>query len=154
MKEAVHLVRLAALFAVGIGLFLFARHLLVPPGFGKYGHFRPGALDDIRSRPVAYAGRTSCEACHDGEHSTLTKGKHAGIGCEACHGPLSLHANDPDKLKPVLPDTRVLCVVCHEANSAKPKSFPQVVSKDHSGGEACKSCHQPHSPKYGQEVGQ
>lgn len=154
MKEAVHLIRLAALLAAGIALFLIARHLIVPADFGKFGHFRPGALDDVRSRPVSYAGHTTCDGCHDEKRAALTRGKHAKVGCEACHGPQARHADDPDKSKPVLPDTRLLCPTCHEANSAKPKTFPQVVAKEHSGGEACNSCHHPHSPKYGQEVGQ
>ena len=120
--------------------------------FRQYGHFRAGALDDVRARPISFAGRVACEACHPEKREALNKGKHANVGCEACHGPLARHADDPDKMKPVLPDTRVLCPTCHEANSAKPKAFPQVDSKDHSGGEPCKSCHQPHTPKYGQEA--
>jgi protein-arginine kinase activator protein McsA len=47
---------------------------------------------------------------------------------------------------PTLPDTAVLCARCHEANIAKPKAFPQVVSADHSNGVVCKTCHVPHSP--------
>jgi len=45
-----------------------------------------------------------------------------------------------------LPDTLVLCARCHEANLAKPKAFPQVVTKDHMGDVPCKTCHQPHNP--------
>jgi protein-arginine kinase activator protein McsA len=40
----------------------------------------------------------------------------------------------------------MLCVRCHEANIAKPKGFPQVVSAEHSTGVSCDTCHQPHSP--------
>jgi hypothetical protein len=154
MKEAVHLIRLAALFIAGFVLFLVVRQMIVPAGFGKYGPFRAGALDDVRARPVLFAGRAACDDCHSDKREALNKGKHAKVGCEACHGPLGRHAEDPDKMKPVLPDTRVLCAVCHEANSAKPKAFPQVVQKDHAGDEPCKSCHQPHTPKFSQEVGQ
>jgi hypothetical protein len=147
MKEAAHLLRLAALLAAALLLFVLVRAQVVPATFGKYGHFRAAALDDVRSRPIAFAGRSACALCHEDRVQVLAAGKHAGIGCEACHAPQSRHAGDPEKLKPVLPDTRVLCAQCHEANSAKPKGFPQVVSKEHSGGEACKSCHQPHTPK-------
>jgi hypothetical protein len=42
-----------------------------------------------------------------------------------------------------------LCARCHEANSAKPKSFPQVATAEHSAGLACQTCHKPHSPKIG-----
>jgi hypothetical protein len=50
-------------------------------------------------------------------------------------------------VKPALPDSAALCAKCHERVSARPKSLPQVVSNEHSGGEPCKGCHQPHSPK-------
>ena len=71
MKEAAHLIRLAALFAAGVLLFLFVRQMMVPAGFGRYGHFRAGALEDIRARPIAFAGRAACEACHDDKHLSL-----------------------------------------------------------------------------------
>jgi hypothetical protein len=137
---------MAALFAAGLVVFILVRQAVIPPGFGKYGHFRPGVLDEVRARPVVFAGREACAMCHEGEAKILHSGKHANVGCESCHWAQAQHAADPEKVKPALPDTRALCAVCHEANSAKPKSFPQVVSKDHSGGEPCKTCHQPHRP--------
>ena len=148
MKDAAHLIRLAALFAAGFLMFLLVRQAVVPAGFGQYGHFRAGALQDVRSRPMSFAGHTTCEACHDDQLKVLSGGKHAHVACEACHGAQGKHANDPSQ-KPVLPDTKVLCARCHEENSAKPKAFPQVAAKEHSGGEACKTCHKPHRPKFG-----
>ena len=59
--------------------------------------------------------------------------------------PLLRHAEDPT-VKPVLPDTAVLCASCHTASAAKPKGFPQVVPAEHSNGMPCETCHQPHSP--------
>jgi len=50
-------------------------------------------------------------------------------------------------VKPPKLDTAVVCARCHEANTAKPKTFPQVATADHSGGLACDTCHQPHRPK-------
>ena len=63
-------------------------------------------------------------------------GKHAHVNCEACHGPLANHADDPASVTPVKPDTAVLCARCHTASAAKPKGFPQVVPADHSNGVA------------------
>ena len=146
MKEASHILRLALLFAIGGILFMFIRQQVVPSGFGKYGHFREGALADVRSRPITYAGRETCVMCHDEVATVLKTGKHAGVGCEACHGPQAKHAENSDTIKPVLPVARQLCVVCHEANASKPKGFPQVVSKQHYDGGDCKSCHVPHKP--------
>jgi len=147
MKDATHLLRLAGLFAFGIVLFLLVRQQVMPAGFGKYGHYRPAALEAVRNRPMTYAGRNTCGGCHDDQLKVLHAGKHAGVGCEACHGAQSKHAEDSGSIKPVLPRSNELCPVCHEANSAKPKIFPQVVSADHSGGEECKTCHLPHRPK-------
>ena len=145
-KDAEHLLRLAAVFAAGLTIFLVLRAALVPHSFGQYGHFRGDALAEIAARPVAYAGHQACEDCHSDVAETKKSGKHVGVNCEACHGPQAKHAADPGAVVPPLPDTAVLCPRCHEANLAKPASFPQVDSKDHSGGQACKTCHQPHSP--------
>lgn len=71
------------------------------------------------------------------------------MNCEACHGPLANHANDPASVTPGLPDTAVLCARCHTASAAKPKDFPQVDPADHSGGMPCKTCHNPHNPTPG-----
>jgi len=56
-------------------------------------------------------------------------------------------------VKPAKLDTAVVCARCHEANSAKPKSFPQVATADHSAGLACDTCHQPHRPKIEDKTG-
>jgi hypothetical protein len=149
MKEAAHLIRLLGLLLAGAVLFAVVRQQVVPAGFGKYGHFRAGALDDVRARPIVHAGRAACVVCHEDQAKVLTRSRHARIGCESCHGPAARHADDPTASKPALPDTGVLCARCHEANSARPKFVPQVISKEHAGGEACKTCHQPHSPKLG-----
>ena len=59
-----HLVRVAALFAAGVLVFVALQSLLVPKGFGGYGHYRAGALDDNRARPLVHAGRGACVECH------------------------------------------------------------------------------------------
>lgn len=146
LRSTEHLMRVVVLLAIGVAVFLVIRAAVVPPAFGKYGHFRPAAMDDVRARPVRFAGHETCEACHSDVAETKSKGKHASVACEACHGPLANHAADPASVVPKLPDTAILCVRCHEANASKPKSFPQVVSAEHSGGLACNTCHQPHNP--------
>ena len=145
-KDAGHLFRLAGVFVAGILLFLVLRGFLVPKSFGEYGHYRGNALSEIAARPVNFAGHETCEGCHADVLEKKKDGKHAHVNCEACHGPLAKHADDPASVTPEKLDTAVLCVRCHEANAAKPKSFPQVVSADHSSGLPCDTCHQPHSP--------
>jgi predicted CXXCH cytochrome family protein len=131
----------------GVLAFLLIRWLLVTPEFGKYGHYRPQAIEDNRSRPLVHAGRQACLDCHSDVEESRRGGRHAAIGCEACHGPLAKHANDPAQLTPPKPDSTQLCARCHEADAAKPKRFPQVASREHMGGGACDACHKPHNPK-------
>jgi hypothetical protein len=145
-KDSGHIVRLAIAFAVVFLVFLLIRAHFIPKSFGQYGHYRGNALAELSSKPISYAGHQACEDCHGEVVLMKTAGKHTGVNCEACHGPLAGHVENPAVVTPQLPDTAVLCARCHEANIAKPKNFPQVVSAEHSGGAVCKSCHQPHSP--------
>ena len=145
-KDKEHLVRMVALFAAGFVLFLIAKALFVPKGFGDYGHYRAGALADNRVRPIGFAGRAACGECHTEQRDGLKDGKHAGVGCEACHGPLARHAEDPSALKPVKPDVNKICLTCHVANVAKPRKFPQIEVKTHFDGNPCGGCHNPHAP--------
>ncbi|MBL8218737.1 MAG: hypothetical protein JNL62_05890 [Bryobacterales bacterium] len=145
-RDAAHLVRLVVVVLIAIAAFAGLRSLMVPETFGQYGHYRGSALEENRQRPVSFAGRQACAECHDAAVEAKNAGKHVNVGCEACHGPLAKHAEDPS-LKPVKPDSATLCARCHEKNSAKPRAFPQVATKDHNAGMACGDCHQPHQPK-------
>jgi hypothetical protein len=126
--------------------FILLRAAIVPPTFGQYGHYRGAAIADIGARPVKFAGHQVCESCHTEVVDQKKLGKHVVIPCETCHGALAAHADDPASVTPPKLDTAVLCARCHDANSAKPRNFPQVVTSDHSGGIACDTCHQPHKP--------
>ena len=129
-----------------VAVFLLLRRAIIPPAFGQYGHYRPGALDMVRQRPVSFAGQDSCIACHDDEANARAAGRHIHVACEACHGPQVQHANDPGAIKPQLPNVAKLCRGCHEKDAAKPKDFPQVVTTEHMGDMPCNSCHKPHNP--------
>ncbi len=152
LKDAGHLFRFAGLFVLAFLVFLVVRSYVVPKTFGQYGHYRGAAIGEIASRPVKFAGHQTCETCHTDIADTKTKGMHAHVNCEACHGALANHADDPS-IKPVLPDTAVLCARCHTASAAKPVGFPQVDPADHSGGVPCETCHNPHSPVVGSDSG-
>ena len=140
-----HLVRVAVLFAVAIVVFVVVQAALVPDDFGTYGHYRTGALDDNRALPLVYAGVAACVDCHFDVPEAAAGGGHAAIRCEACHGPLARHAEDP-AIEPGRPDAAVLCARCHAANVARPAGFPQVAVDDHAGGESCLTCHTAHNP--------
>ena len=145
MKDAEHLLRIAAVLVVGIVGFLVVRAFLVPHSFGEYGHYRGDAIAEIAALPIVHAGHQTCESCHTDIFDEKIKGKHAGVACEACHGPQAKHTEDLS-IVPLKPDPAVLCAQCHEASAAKPKWFPQVDTKEHSGGLVCNTCHHPHSP--------
>jgi len=146
-KDTEHLVRLAVVIAILLAVFVLLRAAVVPKSFGEYGHYRGTAIAEIAARTPAFAGHDVCESCHADVLDQKKLGRHANVPCEACHGAQGKHADDPSSVKPQLPDTAIICARCHEANSAKPKGFPQVVSSDHSGGLACNTCHKPHRPK-------
>lgn len=146
-KDVEHLIRLAAVMAIALVAFVVLRAAIVPHSFGQYGHYRGAAIAEIAARPIGFAGHDACEGCHSDVVDQKKQGKHVVVACEACHGALAKHADDPGSVTPAKLDTAVICARCHEADSAKPKWFPQVLTADHSGGLACDTCHQPHSPK-------
>ena len=144
-RDGSHLVRVAALIAAGVIAFLLARRQFVPKDFGIYGHYRAGALDDARARPIVFAGQRACVDCH----TDIAAGGRlpAHVSCEICHGPLARHASGEDTMTPKRPDGRTACLSCHLKNASKPPAFPQIVMTDHADEGACIACHQPHSPK-------
>jgi len=146
-KDVAHLVRLAALFAAGLLVFGVARAALVPKGFGALGHYRSGAVDDVRAKPIAYAGQKACADCHADVVDQRSQARHKGIACESCHGPLAAHAADPGEMTPKRPESRPLCVHCHAANTGKPTRYPTVDVKEHAGDDSCIGCHTPHDPR-------
>jgi predicted CXXCH cytochrome family protein len=146
-KDVEHLLRLAALFGAGLLVFGVARAALVPERFGKYGHYRPGAIDDVRARPLHYAGQVACADCHGDVVATRAAARHNAIACESCHGPLEPHTTDSGTSLPTRPDARPLCVRCHAANVGRPKHHPSVDVTEHAGDASCLACHQPHDPR-------
>ncbi len=147
VRDVEHFIRAAVLFFIGLCIFLVIRVALVPKDFGVYGHFRAGALKDVASRPVVFAGRAACIDCHSDVEEARKGSKHDRVNCEACHGALADHAADPGAVQPALPDTTRLCQICHERKVGRPAGFPQVDPKEHAGGEMCVSCHRPHHPE-------
>jgi hypothetical protein len=137
-RDSAHLIRPALVLLAALGIFMAVRAAVIPKGFGKYGHYRPGALETVRATPISYAGQDTCLLCHEDQGKARAAGG---------HGPQAKHANDPSAAKPALPDVANLCRRCHEKDSAKPEKFPQVVTAEHSGGAVCNTCHQPHNPR-------
>ena len=92
-----HLLRVAGLFAAGVLAFLVLQALLVPEGFGVYGHYRAAALEENRDRPVSFAGRAACVECHSDVTDAMKGGRHAAIRCEASPRPARRSRREPGR---------------------------------------------------------
>jgi hypothetical protein len=140
------IISLAIIFAIAIAAFVIGRMLFVPRSFGKYGHYRGNALDEIASQKINYAGYQVCTNCHSNIYNSLTKSNHKGVSCETCHGPAAKHTGSPGEYKPIVPREREHCQLCHAFNPSRPTGFPQIIAETHNPGKACMACHEPHNP--------
>ncbi len=138
---------LIPLFVLFIGLFLVARHFLVPESFGQYGHYRGNSLGENAEKPVKYAGKIACVECHSDVGEKLQSDKHASLTCEVCHGPGATHVLAPDSAKLLKPATREFCGTCHAKFPARPvKAIKQIVIHEHYPEKNnCTECHNPHA---------
>jgi hypothetical protein len=146
LRDYAHVLRIAGVFAVAIASFLAWRAWMVPADFGKYGHYRAGAMTEIAARTPVYAGQALCVTCHEDVHQQRQAGRHARIGCEACHGPLGQHARGESDVAPIRPSSRGVCLTCHTARVGMPATFPKVIVKEHSDAGPCTDCHMAHAP--------
>jgi hypothetical protein len=101
---------------------------------------------DVRSHPPRYAGRVRCAECHEDVIQTAAPSRHKSISCEACHGPLLKHADDP-QVAVAKPDGQADCMRCHSARTGRPLDFLNIDAEEHSGTDPCASCHKPHDPR-------
>ena len=86
-RDAAHLIRLASVLMLGAMVFVALRAAVIPKSFGRYGPYRGDALQEITSRPLRYGGHETCEGCHPDILEVKSKGVHARVNCESCHGP-------------------------------------------------------------------
>lgn len=145
-RDYEHVLRVAGLFALAIVAFLAWRSWMVPDDFGKYGHFRAGAIADAASLVPVFAGQQSCLDCHADVQETRLTGRHAAVACEACHEPLGDHARGEAESAPVRPSPRAVCLTCHAARTGMPGAFPRIVEREHSEAGPCTTCHKAHAP--------
>ena len=139
--------RLIPLFVIFVGLFLLARHFLIPDSFGEYGFYRGLSLGENAAKEVSYSGKKACFECHDDMAASLAEDVHQGLSCEVCHGPGQGHSDAPDEVLPLKPSGRDFCLRCHAFNPAKPgKAIIQVKSEEHYTDQQCTECHNPHKP--------
>ena len=107
---------------------------------------------------ATYVGSETCATCHDKEAAKLAETSHgrAGFaaksphGCETCHGPGSLHVDDPDikANQPTLAgksaqELSAICTTCHTSGAQQ----YWAGSRHETRGLACTDCHSVHNFK-------
>jgi hypothetical protein len=149
----VQLKRILLLFIAFIGMFLLARHFLIPETFGQYGHYRGDALIDVASSEMVYADKEDCYACHDDILEKLQNEMHASLSCLVCHGPGGTHVDDPQLGNIDKESGREFCGRCHDINAARSIDvvFQVDIKTHHTEKMNCIECHNPHQLWEGME---
>lgn len=140
-----HIVRLITLMVAGLAIALIAKWYFTADSFYRYGHYRADSVPEIAAQDPAFQTPRYCQSCHGERHAQWSANNHKTVSCETCHGAARGH---PQQAKLTIPaDTRKLCTLCHEAMPGRPRTQPQVALAQHSGGQQCIVCHNPHAPK-------
>lgn len=138
--------RLVILTIAIVGSYVLARQIFVPKSFGKYGHYRADAIQEIAAREPKYGGQESCNECHSEVLVKVAKFEHKTVSCESCHGASKAHGDDPDHHDAAKLSSD-LCLRCHEFNISRPAIIKQVEAKKHYSDKGkCMECHIPHQP--------
>ena len=140
-----HIVRLLFLIVAGLAIGLIAKWYFTVESFYEYGHYRADSVPEIAAQEPVYKTARYCQSCHGERHAQWSASNHKSVTCEICHGAAQGH---PEKGKlPIPADTVKLCTLCHEAMPGRPGTQPQIQVAQHSTGQQCKVCHNPHAPK-------
>ena len=140
-----HISRLLLLIAVLSVAGLAARWYFTAESFYQYGHYRGKAVVEVAAQEPVYQTARYCQSCHAERHAQWSANNHKTVNCEVCHGAAKGHPAN-GKL-PIPADTRKLCTLCHEQMAERPRTQPQIDLAQHSSGQQCVVCHNPHSPK-------
>lgn len=154
-----HVIRIAVILVIAAVLGYAATRIFRPDGFGEYGHYRAGAVQDEINREVRHMTNDSCLTCHHYIKEMHQTGIHKTVSCEFCHGPYADHIDKDGKIIAKLPvkkgeEIKTLCLRCHnQIIRARPKesikmvSMPQhLESKNVQIDHICDQCHNVHAP--------
>ena len=134
------------LIVAGAAAALLAKWYFTAESFYRYGHYRANSVPEISAQEPAYRTPRYCQSCHSERHAKWSANSHKTVSCEVCHGAAKGHPQEKTKLT-IPADTRKLCTLCHEKMPGRPAAQPQVSLAQHSGGQQCVVCHDPHAPK-------
>jgi cytochrome c553 len=140
-----HIFRLVSLILGFLVVAIVAKPFLTVESFYRFGHYRANSVREIAAQEPAYQTPRYCQSCHSARHAQWSAGSHKTVICEVCHGAAQGHPQN-GKL-PIPKDTVKLCTQCHEAMPGRPRTQPQIQVAQHSSGQQCNVCHNPHSPK-------
>lgn len=140
-----HLFRGGWLLAAALVAFLIFRAAPETLSFGLLETSRGDNAAEWMAWPSRLVAPTRCTECHGNIGAQWTVGRHRTVHCEDCHGSAAAHVENQSPL--TLPEgTAALCGACHGRLLSRPGAFPQIDLASHGEGEACVSCHNPHSP--------
>ena len=138
--------RLLVVFAVFIGLMISLKVLFTPESWRQYGAYRGYALVEIADKEAKFVQMETCAMCHDSIAELKNQGVHKSLQCELCHGPGYKHIDD-ENVEMKIPEDNQFCMRCHTKNAASPQNIiKQIDANEHSEGEECITCHNPHQP--------
>jgi cytochrome c553 len=140
-----HIVRLLVVIIAFGAVALIAKWFFTAKSFFEYGHYRADSVPEIAAQEVVFQTPRYCQPCHAPRHAQWSANSHKTVICETCHGPA--HGHPQNGKLPIPSDTVKLCTLCHEAMPGRPRTQPQVEPAQHSGGQQCIVCHNPHAPK-------
>ena len=140
-----HIVRLIALLIFLFAAGSVAKWYFTADSFYQFGHYRADSVPEIAAQEPVYQTPRYCQSCHGERHAQWSANNHKSVTCEVCHGAAFGHPQN-GKL-PIPKDTARLCALCHESMAGRPQTQPQVAVAQHSGGQQCIVCHNPHAPK-------
>lgn len=140
-----HIVRLIVLMVAFGAAALAAKSYFTVDSFYEFGHYRGKSVPEIAAQEPAYQTPRYCQPCHAERVALWSAHEHKTVICEVCHGAAQGHPAN-GKL-PIPKDTVKLCSLCHEAMPGRPRAQPQVDVAQHSGGQQCIVCHNPHAPR-------
>lgn len=122
-----------------------AKVFFTAESFYRYGHYRADSVREIAAQQPVYQTPGYCKTCHSERVALWSANNHKTVTCEVCHGAAQGHPQN-GKL-PIPSDTVKLCTLCHEAMPGRPRTQPQINVSQHTGGQQCIACHNPHAPK-------
>ncbi len=140
-----HIFRLVSLILGFLVVAIIAKPFLTVDSFYRFGHYRANSVTEIAAQEPVLQTAAYCQGCHSARHAQWSAGSHKSVTCEICHGAAQGHPQN-GKL-PIPKDAVKLCTLCHEAMPGRPRTQPQIQVAQHSSGQQCTVCHNPHSPK-------